>query len=485
LEKFLFDDSARRKGRKAGALTLRLSAWLAVLVTVVLALPAILVPLGLPPEGDAVDYRIPLIKWILRHGQLPNWPWTMVDDYPLLGELLMVPLYWVKPGLARLVPIAGYLGLGAVGGSLVAKWGDKSGIRISTLFLLGCAWTLALRPVAIQSNLLMMDDLAAAFLLGSFALVLRRKFAWAGALAACALSTRYTTWGTAAFLPFFCFWLSPKKLRMRNFLLFSLIASVGALPFMVRNFLVNSGNPFFPIGSRAAMASVAADNYGRGHDLLSFLLLPWDILYTNTFVEGFFDYTVGKLFYVQGLAVVLALAWRKIGPLKFRIPKGPLGASLLFSFIHLVIWFLTGQQMRFLVPSLVIWNLCFLYILLEARLIPLAAVITILGIFSAASVQKDSILLALGKQNSIFEPARAAAAACFDRVGVEQGPVGFVKRQGILGYFDFDFVFLPGHPYGFATDKLAPPSWIYSLQPRAGYEPWPRENPCILKRSGA
>lgn len=65
--------------------TIILCSHLVVVFSVILAMPAFTIPLGLPPEGDAVDYRVPLIKWIIRHHSYPNWSWSLVDDYPSLG----------------------------------------------------------------------------------------------------------------------------------------------------------------------------------------------------------------------------------------------------------------------------------------------------------------------------------------------------------------------------------------------------------------
>jgi hypothetical protein len=62
------------------------------LTALLLALPAVLLPLGLRAEADAVDYRVPMLQWMLRHRTLPSWPWTPIDNYPMLGELLMLPL---------------------------------------------------------------------------------------------------------------------------------------------------------------------------------------------------------------------------------------------------------------------------------------------------------------------------------------------------------------------------------------------------------
>jgi hypothetical protein len=459
----------------------RASALFVIVISFLLAAPALLLPLGLPAEGDAIDYRIPLVRWILRHHALPVWRWSMVDDYPLLGELLMAPFYALHPGLARLVPLAGYAGLAAAGGALLAVWEEPGRWKCGTLILLGAAWVLGLRPATIQSNLLMVDNLAAAFLLGSLTCVLRGRAAMGGLLAAAAMGTRYTTWATAATLPFFLLAVVPKEKRVSAFVLFCVLASLGPLPFMLRNFFVNGGRPFFPIGDPVAMKSVGVDSYGRGKSLIAFLLLPWDLLYTNTFVNGFFDYTVGKLFYAQLLAVGALAGSRKL--MRPRYSRA-LVFSLVFAFIHLLVWFESGQQMRFLLPTLVVASLWLLRRLMASRLPLMVTVITFLAAFSAISVQRDVWRLAICHQPTIFAAAVEKAKDCFARAQVGKDPVAFASRDGILGFFDMDFYFVPRHPYAIPDSESSKAMWVFSLQPRPGYEPWPRERPCLLRRIG-
>jgi len=456
----------------------RLLQWLSGFViacAIILTMPSFAIPLGLPAEGDAVDYRIPLVQWILRHAAYPNWPWTIVDDFPSLGELLMVPLYSVSPSLTRLVPILGYAGLAAAGGGLGAIAGKNCGLRARTLFLVGMAWILCLRPVTIQSNLLMVDNFAYCFLLGSLWLLLKEKSAAAGLLAGLSMAVRYTTWATAALLPVLLFLQLSKERRARAFWLFCLMAALGPLPFMVRNFLVNDGYIFFPIGKSGDWYS-PINAYGRGKDVLSFLLLPFDLLYTNSFVRSMFDYTLGKLFFIQ----LFFVAWVSRKGFRFSLPRGPAAVLAFFAAYHLLVWFFSGQQMRFLIPSLVIANIGMMIFLARAPV--LLALVTLAGLFSVLSVQKDSILIALGRKGTIFEGATRNAQDCLQRSGVGAGLVGFEIRDGVLGYLDIDFQYVSGHPYYLPVDGLEGPTWIYSKANRPGYDPWPSKAPCLQKR---
>ncbi len=213
------------------------SAKFAVIFALLGALPAVLIPLGLPPEGDALDYRIPIIKWIIRHGVYPNWTWSNVDDYPMLLELLMVPLYQIHPALVRLIPIIGYGLFGFFGGKLLSLFfqGEKKELA----FWVGFAWLLALRPAAFQSNLLMIDTSTYGFVLGAIYFAIQKRFVVGGAFFGLALATRYTAWPlTIPLLPLL--WLTqrtrPVSERLKSSGVFFLVSSFGALPFMIRNY---------------------------------------------------------------------------------------------------------------------------------------------------------------------------------------------------------------------------------------------------------
>jgi hypothetical protein len=336
-----------------------------------------------------------------------------------------------------------------------------------------------------------MDTLAASFLLWTLVFLLQRRPAWAGLFAALALGTRYSTWGSVAFLPLAALVAtkgSPKE-KLRSVFLFCGIASMGALPFLIRNFLLNERHPFFPVDSAEVMAGWGVLNYGRGSDFLSFLLLPFDLLYTNSFVNGFFDYTLGKLFYLQLAAIFLGLAFCLAFKKRIRVvashPSLDIGLwiTIAFAFVHLLVWFRSSQQLRFLIPSLVILNLGMLLTIARYAGAKLLACITLAGVLSITSVQGDSIRIAMGSQQSPFVLKALAAKTCFMRAGVGNEAVGYLHRDGILGFFHHDFVFLQTHTYSVPGKNPPEVRWIFSLEPKAGFQPWPPQDPCLLKRA--
>lgn len=475
--------------------------WLSLAVLagcVFLAMPALLVPLGLPPEGDAVAYRIPLIQWMLRHHAYPNWSWAFVDDYPLLAELMMLPLHAIFPGLARLVPLAGYLGC-VFFAALIARELAKTvpGMEKAdpeAAFVLWCAaWLVGFRPLGIQANLLMVDNVATCFALGSLYFVLRDLWKRAALMLALALASRYMIWGAAPVIFFALVWLrfrGRERLRPGMLLAFVLVSSVGALPFLIRNFFVNDGNPIFPLMARQWNGLDLGQYYfiyGRGKDLVSFLLFPFDLLYTNTFGKNLYDYTLGKLFYLQLAVCCALLAWkfreaRQLLRATLREPKHQ--AVLLYVVLFTIIWFFGSQQLRFLVSALLLvnaWMFLWAYRFLPRALL---AVVIFSTTLSVASIQKDSVLIALGKRPQAFAAHVERAERCLAQVPPD-AVVGFRGAEA-LGFLDRDFVYANAYAVPLPPERMPRIDFLYSdegVGEAEGYVPWPPENPCLLKKS--
>jgi hypothetical protein len=444
--------------------------------------PSFSIPLGIFSEGDAVDYRMPLVKWIARHNAYPNWDWTMVDDYPLLGDLLMVLFYRIDPLLVRIVPVFGYVLIGVAGGAISTEVCKNSKFSNYAVFLVGFCWSLTFRPIAFQANAIMVDNLAAGFLMIGFYFSLSNRAYLAGAFAAAAMATRYTMWFPAFLLIAVIFYEENSfRSRLKQMIKFVLVASLGAIPFMIRNFYYNGGNPFYPIGNSKFMGLVGTEIYGRGAGFKELILFPWDFLYTNTFKKNLFDYTVGKLFYIQlaGAISLILLSQKWKGLYLRRITVICFG----FSFLSFLAWFKTGQQLRFLVPSLLILQIYLLQPFLRFKNPIPVLVVTALGILSVLPVQGDVLLQAFGYIPGKFNSAYLQTKRCFETAGVRSSDsIGWAKRGDGAGFFDQDFSFFEGNPY-FLGSNAPKVTWIYGRAQKSapGYAPWPKENPCILK----
>jgi hypothetical protein len=468
-------------------------------------LPAFLVPPGLSAEGDALDYRIPILKWMLRHGQYPNWPWTFVDDYPMLGELLILPFFALKAELVRLVPILAYaacaLFTGLIGTELLpAEQKEKR----RAFFLFAAASTLGLQTLLVQSNYVMVDNIAAAFALASLWLLLKGRIGAAGFAMACALATRYMIWGAFPGGLLAIAILGGEK-RWKKMALFCGVAMLGAAPFLARNALLN-GNPFFPLLSEIfnGVPLSAFSGWGRGRDLLSLLLFPWDLLYTNTFERELFDtrsytgghfvYKAGTLFYLQlgVLALTAVSAWAGLrAGARAALGNPKVQALLAFGLLHFLFWFYGSQQLRFLGCGMALASLLVLRAIFVHARPALLTALALLPLYNVAGVQSETWAIAFGRKESFRESGYVQSAfRCLGRAGLEPGSlVGFPNRDVTNGYFDYDFVFLPpnnlfinvpGHPAPEAPDFIY--SGLDFDRFRAGYKPWPEEKPCLLKR---
>lgn len=454
-----------------------------LVLILLLNLPSLGIWLGLPPEGDAVDYRIPMVKWMVEHREIPNWSWAVVDDFPALGEMILAILYWIHPNLMRLLPILAYFGIGYLGAKILLYSLSSEitkTVSAKTIILIGIVWILGLRPMAIQSNLLMLDNLASFFILGSLWNILNKRIILAGIFCALSLSTRYFAW-PIAFALFCALWVLLKsqneKRLFRQLILFTLISAMGAIPFMVRNTILND-NPFFPLlysifnGPSSNMAFHDAYlNYGRGKDLLSFALLPFDFLYTNSFVRGFYDYTLGKLFYAQIFLVILALI---LARKKFHFAENKkLLPLIVFFLVHLVLWFLGAQQMRFLVPGLVVINAAMLVFVLHRLDWKLVSLVAGLSMFSVLSIQKDSILMFLGKRESIFLADATQLKNCL-KLLPPNVVIGLDERMGAIGLVEgIKFRFIGSHPHGSPdnSDSILELNYLYSKRKYEGFSP--------------
>lgn len=471
------------------------------------ALPALLVSPGLSAEGDALDYRIPLIRWMIRHASYPSWPWAFVDDYPMLGELLILPFLAIKTELARLPPILGYAACGLftalIGRELLP---ERSANRRSQFFLVAFACTLGFQPLLVQSNLIMVDNIATAFTLASLWLLLRGKTKAAGLAMAAALATRYTVWGALPGGIIALLLLHRKGPQPgKKALVFASLALLGALPFLARNTILNS-NPFFPLltGVFNGAPLSTFNGWGRGTDLLSLLLFPFDLLYTNTFSLALFDtrssphhpftYKLGAPFYLQlctMLVISSTMLRRSREGASQAIASPQVQAILAFALCQFLFWFFGSQQLRFLGAPLALAGLLVLRFLFAVAPPPVLAFLVLLPLYNIAQVQAESWQIAFGKKEPFRESGYVQSAfRCHEHAGVEASAVvGFSSRDVTNGFFSNDFVFLPPNNLALSLPGFPPPpapDYIYSgldLSPREGYRPWPRQKPCLLKRN--
>ncbi|MBW3636932.1 MAG: hypothetical protein KY445_10815, partial [Armatimonadetes bacterium] len=199
---------------------------------------------------------------------------------------------------------------------------------------------------------------------------------WCGAFCGFCIGTKYFGWLVFGFLGvWFLVWMLQKRdFSVRKLALFALPALIFGAPWYVRN-MIWTGNPVFPFaygifGGEGWTAQMAADYdasqaiYGFGKSAFDALWVFWRLAMTPlNFRQPFWplsDEVVagGKtgLFEVAGLALssfpgpaVFALGLPAL--LGRKKPLSIVLATSLFAFL-MVFWFVTSQQIRYLLPAL-------------------------------------------------------------------------------------------------------------------------------------
>ena len=477
------------------------SRWLPRFSLLVLAfslvalLPSFWVPIGMPQEADAIAYRIPILKWILRHQSYPNWDWTFIDDYPLLGEFLLLPFFAIGEKMVRVVPLFFYFACGILSARIAMEIFPH---KQKHLFLFCLVGTLALHPMLLQSNAVMTDSISCAFILACTYFCLRKRARTGSIFLSLGMATRYSVWGfyPAAILAGMIFFKDKKRV-----LLLFLLGASGAMPFMLRNFSL-TGNPFFPLLNQWINGKLIFpfDSWGRGKGPVELLLFPFDLLYTNSFVKPIFDldptvnlpfypytfntYTVGLFFQFQ-LVLALGFAASKgkqaIKKLRNAFENEKFQFACVFFLIHFAAWWLGSQQLRFLLPELLVASAVLLRFIGTNSI--LAMIVLCVAPISMATTHWHSWQLALGKISHSKDLAIVQDSLdCVNRLALQPGQVVGLRNPGLfLGYGNFDFMYLPPYPHAIETN-IQPDYTLEAPEIQDAYEPWPKERPCAFRK---
>jgi hypothetical protein len=464
-------------------------------------LPSFWVPIGLPHEGDSLNYRIPILKWMLRHGTYPNWPFTFVDDYPMFGELLMLPFFAISPTFARIVPIFFYICSGFFAAKIAEEFFPSafSAKERKNFFFFLFANILALHPLLLQSNILMVDNIATAFTLASIFFYLRSKETLSGLTLGLAMASRYSIWG-AAIGGFFAHFLKRKKIPFRFFILIILCI----FPFIFRNFLYNH-NPVFPIFSNWLndQATFEFDRWGRGKGILDLLLFPFDLLYTNSFERSLFDtnfpyfdyfiYTVGTGFSILSVVTLFVFLKNILTSIEFfksclKDQKNQIILS--YSIFHFFYWWVGSQQLRFIVLELLLIYSALLFYFYKKFPKFISLIICLTSFYSITNVHLESWKIAFGISKAYQDlPFVKSHLQCLERISPDrQTLIAHNKPDTFLGFGNYDFVFLPPHAYATSPKNYQPqsPDFIFdgeNLSSIEGYSLWPKNDPCVWKKN--
>lgn len=319
---------------------------------------AMLIPALAPPtsaDWDSLAYHLAVPKLYLQHGGYFYIDFASHSNFPFLVEMLYTPALSIGDAVgAKLVHYL-YGVLLAFSVALLAKRhfhpkaAPLAALAIASMPLVMWEATTAYIDlatalytiIAVYLLLEYLDNPALSYLIGC------------GIAAGFAASTKFT--GIALF-PMLAVWLlidrfcANRSVQWKQSLLLCGAALLTCSPWYLKSF-VYTGNPVYPFfysifGGRNWTQSLA-DNYstlqakfGLGHDLASFIFLPYDLTFHSARFYDTPGLFVGPIFLIAVPLLLIA---------KYRSAK--LFGLTMFFMAQLVCWFALTQQSRYLVPA--------------------------------------------------------------------------------------------------------------------------------------
>jgi hypothetical protein len=138
---------------------------------------------------------------------------------------------------------------------------------------------------------------------------------------------------------------------MKKTLLFIIPVLLIVLPWYIKSY-IHTGNPVWPMmygwfgGNNwsqyhASQLAVRLNNYGLGKSIVSFMLMPFFLTFSSL--------KYGSIAGISPIFLIFIPMLLLMGKpdFKFRF-------LLIYSFIYILTWFFTSQQLRFLIPALAI-----------------------------------------------------------------------------------------------------------------------------------
>lgn len=327
-----------------------------VVLFICLAL-VVLIPALAPPSGgdwDSLAYHLALPKLYLQHGGFYYIDFASHSNFPFLVEMLYTPaLSLDDPAGAKMVHhLYGVLLVLAVV-MLTRKHFSAKAAPLAAIAIAGIPMVMWEATTAyIDLATAVYTVLAVYFLLEYFDKAELRSLVGCGIAAGFAASTKMTG---LALIPLLGLWLLidrwavERRVEWKRALIFAGVALLVCSPWYIKT-LIYTGSPVYPFfysifGGRDWTAELARNystlqaKFGVGHDLASFLYLPYDLAFHS---DRFYDRPglfVGPIFLVAVPLLFFA---------RYRSRK-LLGLTLFFV-AQLAIWFALSQQSRYLIP---------------------------------------------------------------------------------------------------------------------------------------
>lgn len=415
------------------------------------------VPLSLPSEGDAIDYRAILsregIFWNFRED-------TYNSALPQLWDALRALFTKVSSLATRLPNILLFF----VFTHILFRY-VKERLDFSRPWAVMATWLCLLVPVVYRQTSLVMSDLpgCVGLVWAAWAMLDEKSWTWQRALRVglalqLALSTHWSYWGmVAALLLLSVFFHYKIWLKQPRFFAIILLTAFVPYPLWLlwRNFHI-SENPFFPILAsifpspyfsfmRAAEFARTFPPLVVTHDPLHFLLLP----YYHFFKARFFDYSDGGFLLIAAPLLFGKLREHKVLQ-RFRV--------VIFAWAF--VWFVSLQNGRFSGPFLI---LLVLYSVKRIEILwpkiafkkPLVFAVSLyLMIFSYMAIGAQSFGIAYLKDREGWidrNIPRPSLTHLLQKEG--SGTVGIVDRSGDAAFLPQNIIYMPGGIYSNASLK--------------------------------
>lgn len=453
-------------------------AAIAAPLAAVVCLPVLLLALYPPTTWDATMYHLAYAKIYLQNDAVVLTPYLRWPVFPQANDMLFTLAMLVQDDVlaqcVELVMLATLaLALVAFGARFLtvrAGWwaaaaflGSPLVIRLGTAAYIDVGLAL-FATMAIYAVLVWLggrDD---------------RWLLIAGVSGGFAVGTKYTALVTILLLAAIVAVASAARRDAWRPVLFVAVAVAVCSPWLLRN-LYYTHNPLFPffhgtfgqlfgygVWGPAEFAGIYTDypRYGRGKGLQAFLLLPWNLVVHWRQFGGWM--TSPLALFVPQVAFVMGIARRAII------------APLAIGMVHVLFWFFTSQESRYLLPALPVLSIAaggaldgllvrfgWLELGLPRRLViavGIAALLAPSSIWTVRRLQEYGAVPTTAAERSAFLARRLPSFPAYERLNALAGRdyIVYAFDDESMAYFA-DGVFMGDHfglaRYSRVADRLA------------------------------
>jgi hypothetical protein len=341
--------------------------WLSYALLAAPIAPMAVAALYPPHFWDAIMYHLPFAKAFVQEHRIVTTPYLRYALSPQLQEVLFAWMLLLSDDIAAQCLQFCMMLLTTL--ALIA-WGRRLASPTAGIWS-GALWLA--NPLVIWLGISAYIDIGLALYCTLACLALWNwrstgMHSWlvlAAVYSGFAAGSKYSAFFVIAALGLICI---TESVRQRSFgpaLLYAAVTVAVASPWYVRNLLV-TGDPFFPWGgpifgysfsSPPDLAGHVAAMARKNHEqtLLSFLRLPWDLVFHQSTFHR--EAPLSRIWIVALPALLLLGARRKATR-----------TILFIASLYVFLWFFSLQQLHYLVPILPLWSLLTSVLILDPLL---------------------------------------------------------------------------------------------------------------------